>query len=406
MDFLFSIIMLRRLSSKKGKFEGVELGEKINSAPLHRTPPSPPKNTPKMNIEKEAHQIATFMQKRKDSVDHTNTAPVKKYKPMPKLDVQESSPVSIHVIKKDRISSHRSKPPVIDYRRSEPPIRPVEHRIADTKTDRSSTVKTIALQRPPLNSVEKPVPSQKPSNNTPVTHLRSPVNTISQKSSLKKSSPLRSYSKSPLQSPLDTPSLQERTSNRRPNITHNQTSLTTSKKNSTPNKPERTSQRPSQVSTRPSSLPKSTLSTKLSSDMFGPSGSIAKTLKTPISSAKSSHSRPHSQSKPKSKASINTASIQKLFKKNPSPERRTSKKKSNEVEWSVVSNKTQYKPVILSFILSNWERYNGTVITESRWKKAETYMQHFSNLPLNERYLLANLCTGLKIRKKYSRKGI
>jgi hypothetical protein len=368
MDFLFSIIMLRRISSKKGKFEGVELGEKVQ--PLHsvqKTPSSPPKNVmnyPRSHIDKEAHRIATFMQKRKESVDQTNIAPVKKYKPMAKIDVHESSPVSIHVIKKDRISSHRSKPPVIDYRRADKRV---------TEEPRQQNVKKIDEPRKSTNDIRHS--ASKPST----------VSTNSDKSvkriSLQKNMP------NPVQKPIDmTP--KNKSQNRQPSRSVSPVNPTSEKKiTSLSKKP-------------PANVQKEEMPTaKKSSDMFG---TFTKQLKTPTSSVKASHTRP------KSKTNLNNQSIQKLFKKTSpvAPERRTSRKKSNDVEWTVVSAKSHYKPVIVSFILSNWEKYNGSIITDYRLKKTEPYMHHFSNLPFNDRYLLASLCTGLKIRKKYGRKGI
>jgi hypothetical protein len=320
--------MLRRISSKKGKFEGIELGEKVPTlAHQQYRQPSPTITTMKPSqqnsrqIDKEAHRIATFMQKRKDSInDNTATnAQLKKYKPTANVNIPQDSPVSIRVVKRDRISSHRPRHPVIPMSKEtttrvfnqQSPVHPKISSPIQTSLSRPKTElpKTVSQNRPNLRST-----NQSPS-------------TIKQ-ISLKKNMP------EPVQKPI--------TSTKKPlNILNDMT----------------------------------------------------KGLKTPSASLKApSHPRTSS----KKKQPLLNQPITNFFRRTSSK----TKKKPNNVEWSVVSAKTHYKPVIFSFILSNWEKYNGALITERRIEKTSPYMEYFKNMPFRDRYLLASLCTNIKIKRK------
>lgn len=375
--------MLRRISSKKGKFEGIELGERvipqkpiIQQPVIHSKPVYNQTNT--RHIDKEAHRIASFMQKRKESVDNTPTQ-VKKYKPTAKIDVQEDSPVSIHVIKRDRISSHRSKPPIIDYKRtSQPPRMSEPVRI-------QSPIKHIPLTK------NIPEPVQKPTSFTRNMNSEKSPTTIKKDISLE--------TKTSIKSPQQRPSgINQRTISKKQErpLTVSKHSTTEVTRQVSVNKPTSVSRstsvsRPISSKNRPSvkrGSPTITLDPPVTRRASPTSimKKFANQLKTPVSSQKADR---------KSSKSTLSQPITDLFRKKTS----ASNKKKGPVEWSVVSKKTQYKQVVFSFILQNWEKYTGSFITESRLKKAEPHMDHFSHLSFKDRYLLATLCSGIKIIK-------
>jgi hypothetical protein len=73
---------------------------------------------------------------------------------------------------------------------------------------------------------------------------------------------------------------------------------------------------------------------------------------------------------------------------------------SSAIEWTVKETKLQFRPIIFSFILSNWEMIPPPIVTEHRWKKyVEPNLHNVARLPSGfDQYIAAGLMNGIKIR--------
>jgi hypothetical protein len=78
------------------------------------------------------------------------------------------------------------------------------------------------------------------------------------------------------------------------------------------------------------------------------------------------------------------------------------KRRSNQVEWTIATSKSQYRPIIFSFSLSNWERIHPPYLTESRWNAyINKHIHLFERMPDGiDKILLASLCNGIHISHK------
>jgi hypothetical protein len=449
----------RRNSSKKGKFDGVELGERI-SKPTQSQPV--PRGVPVMNtihgglsqspissrqiqhkggnniretnirdnenasqrIEKEAHRIATFMQRR-DSVHHStipndsNTnVPRKKYRAMPKMNIPEDSPVSIHVVKRDRISSHRSRllnkpstptPSTIERPNANPnnreqlspSPRPIEKKplgfLSDIKFNTStpkasfdanhrrpspmssipvrqieSNKPSVSIEKGIVTNIVKEIPiSTKSVSRTPPTNTMKPVSQSNPMKPISKTNPMKPISQT------RPASVSQKSNNSIQSVSNPKMSVS--------------------LATPTPSTKSATMTSKFAPKLV--SKNVPKNI-SKVSTKSSDTPKPQSQLKPRLVSGTRSRTRQ-------SQSKPTSKKRSNAVEWSVKSSKLQFRPIIFSFILSNWELMSPPFVTETRWKKRiEPNLHYFSHLPNGiDQYLVSGICDGMAIKRmKHKRK--
>jgi hypothetical protein len=380
--------------------------QSVSSISSHSSRPSHDNEFASQRIEKEAHRIATFMQRR-DSVhqpiapnDANTNVPRKKYRAMPKMNIPEDSPVSIHVVKRDRISSHRGR--LLNRTSSPPPStpatieRPINREqlsspqptiknekksigfLSDIKFNTSTprTSRDAGQRRPsplPVHRIESKKPSIEKENvksNVSVSNVTNVVKEIPISASKTSKTSSRTIPTSQTNSvkPISKTNPMKPTSQFRPTV---------SQKSNSSNTPTHTTQKP----------------------IASPSTAIV-SKNAPKSISKVS-TKPQSHLKPRLVSGTRSRTRQTHHSKT------SSKKRSNAVEWSVKSSKLQFRSIIFSFILSNWELMPPPYVTETRWKKRiEPNLHYFGNLPNGiDRYLLGGICDGITIKPmKHKRK--